>query len=81
MDLETRPVGRDELFAYIRSTRRVFGDPMDEDSIRLEASIVERAKSRTLAAHDRGDIVGTLTCHYFDMNVPGGGSRWPAYRT
>ena len=72
MDLETRPVTRDELYAYIRSTRRVFGDPMDEDSIRLEASIVERAKSRTLAAYDRGDIVGTLTCHYFDMNVPRG---------
>ena len=72
MDLETRPVTRDEIYAYIRSTRRVFGDPMDEDSIRLEASIVERAKSRTLAAYDRGDIVGTLTCHYFDMNVPGG---------
>ncbi len=72
MDLETRPVGRDELYAYILSTRRVFGDPTDEASVRLEASIVERANSRTLAAFDRGDIVGTLTCHYFDMNVPGG---------
>ena len=72
MDLETRPVGRDELYAYVRSTRRVFGDPMDEESIRLELSFIEKAKSRTMAAFDRGDIVGTVTCHYFDMNVPGG---------
>ncbi len=72
MDLEIRSVGPDELYGYIRSTRRVFGDPMDEESVRLEASFVERGKSRTRAAYDRGEIVGTTTCHYFDMNVPGG---------
>ena len=72
MDLEIRPVGPDELFGYILSTRRVFGDPTDEESVRLEASFVERGKSRTRAAYDRGEIVGTTTCHYFDINVPGG---------
>ena len=72
MDLEIRPVARDEIFAYILSTRRVFGDPVDEQSVRLEASFVERGNSRTRAAYDRGEIVGTTTCHYFDMNVPGG---------
>ena len=72
MELEFRPVGRDELYGYIRSTRRVFGDPTDEESVRLEASFVERGKSRALAAYDRGEIVGSMSCHYFDMNVPGG---------
>ena len=72
MELEIRPVDPDELYEYIRSTRRVFGDPMGEESIRLEASFIERAKSRVRAAYDRGEIVGTTTCHYFDMNVPGG---------
>lgn len=45
---------------------------MDAESVRLEASFVERGKSRARAAYDRGEIVGTTTCHYFDMNVPGG---------
>ena len=72
MDLEIRRVRPDDLEAYIGSTRRVFGDPMDEESVRLEASFSERAKSRATAAIDRGDVVGTLTCHYYDMNVPGG---------
>ncbi len=72
MDLEIRHVAPDDLDAYIRSTRRVFGDPMDAESVRLEASFVERGKSRARAAYDRGEIVGTTTCHYFDMNVPGG---------
>ena len=72
MDLEIRRMGPDELDAYTRSQRRVFGDNMEEESIRREASFLERAKSRALAAYDRGEIVGTTTCHYFDMNVPGG---------
>lgn len=72
MDLEIRHVAPGDLDAYIRSTRHVFGDPMDAESVRLEASFVERGKSRARAAYDRGEIVGTTTCHYFDMNVPGG---------
>lgn len=72
MDLEIRRVAPDDLDAYILSTRRVFGDPTDAESVRLEASFVERGKSRARAAYDRGEIVGTTTCHYFDMNVPGG---------
>ncbi len=72
MDLEIRHVAPDDLDAYILSTRRVFGDPTDAGSVRLEASFVERGESRARAAYDRGEIVGTTTCHYFDMNVPGG---------
>ena len=72
MDVKIRPVRADELETYALSMRRVFGDPIDEEQIRIEAALVLEANSRTLAAFDEGEIVGTMSCHAFRMNVPGG---------
>ncbi len=72
MALEIRPVTREELDAFIKAHRRVFGDPITEDSIRHEASVIDLDQMRTLAVFDGARIVGTTVSHPFEMTVPGG---------
>ena len=72
MALEIRPVTREELDAFIKAHRRVFGDLITEDSIRLEASLIDLEQMRTLAVFDGARIVGTTANHSFEITVPGG---------
>ncbi len=72
MDFDIKPVAREELGQYVKALRRVFGDTTGEESVSLEASFLDRAQSRNLAVFDDGRIVGTTSCHAFEMTVPGG---------
>ncbi|MCH7745827.1 MAG: GNAT family N-acetyltransferase [Chloroflexi bacterium] len=72
MALEIRPVTREGLETFVKAHRRVFGDPIPEDSIRLEASLIDLEQTRALAVFDGAKIVGTTVSHAFEMTVPGG---------
>lgn len=70
--IHLRPVGDDELGAYLWTTEVGFGDV-------VEAALVEEERSvlpldRTVAAFDGPDIVGTASSYPFELTVPGGAS-------
>jgi len=67
--LEVRAVEPDELDAYIRTTFTAFGEHPTEEDLRVYR--VEFAPRRSLAAFERGDIVGVAGVHGFQLTVPG----------
>ncbi len=71
MDLTVRPITDDEVDTFRRRLSRGFGGDAleDEDSTNFRR-IVELP--RTVAAFDRGDLVGTCVAFSLEVTVPGG---------
>ncbi|MEA3021055.1 MAG: hypothetical protein QOI47_2579, partial [Actinomycetota bacterium] len=70
VDLELRPITEDEHPTWNRHIARAFGFHNDEMVIAAWRSVTEL--DRTLAAFDRGEIVGTAGAFSFEMALPGG---------
>ena len=70
LDLEVRPISKNEVADYERASARGFGGhASEEDVARAEAKLdVER----TVAAFHDGEIVGTARSFVSDIAVPGG---------
>lgn len=82
MQWDLKPVGADEIVAFSETCRRAFHAPPPPGG-RREPSAWELADlDRTLAAFDRGEIVGVGKIYSFDLVVPGsanvpvGGVSW-----
>ncbi len=66
-----RPVGRDDLTAFIEPSRQAFNTDWSAASIAgLDEMVFE--PERTLAAFDGDRIVGTAVAYSFGLTVPGG---------
>ena len=70
MDIELRPITRDELPAFVRTTIWAFSDRVDEQRLELGWSTAEL--DRTVAAFDDGEIVGTGRLYSLELTLPGG---------
>ena len=70
MDLEMRPITRDEVGAFIRARNRAFGGHTGDEDIRGTSRTIE--PERALAVLDEGRIVGTTAARSLVMAVPGG---------
>lgn len=68
MDTEIRPVTQQEYDAWIKAKTRGFGEAVSEEHMRK----IPFEPERSLAAFDRGKIVGTAYIHRFEVRVPGG---------
>lgn len=70
MEIEYRPVSRDELNEFVRAESRAFGGHASDGYLRRGHATIE--PDRTMAAFDNGRIVGTSTSHTYEIIVPGG---------
>jgi predicted acetyltransferase len=70
MDVTTRPIGPDEFAAFRAVTGFALGFEPHADDTRLLGSYFEY--DRSVAAFDRGRIVGTLGAFSLQLSVPGG---------
>lgn len=68
--MDMRPAAKEEFGAFLASFNRAmgFGPPSDEYVERFRALHVPE---RSLAAFDRGQVVGTAYSHLFELTVPG----------
>lgn len=83
MTYPIRPVSSDELIPFFEARASGFGEAFDPS--RLEHTLAYADLSRTLAAWDEGQVVGTASSWDFSMSVPGGelpcaGVTWVAVR-
>jgi predicted acetyltransferase len=83
--IEVRPIGQDEIRAFLTPLRRTFGLPAPSDEeVAANASIMEL--DRTVAIIEDSEVVGTGTTFSFGVTVPGGatvpmaGATWFSVR-
>lgn len=69
--MDIRPIAIEEFGAFQRTFMRAMGFGPPSDAY-IERWAPETKLERTLAAFDRGQIVGTAYSYFFELTVPGG---------